>query len=85
MAINIQENLDEYWSKVEQYLKEKGSLNISISAIKKDLTNLLIQTLNNLVKALHFEEIYNYIPSEKRNITKSGIIAYEKGKNYIKV
>ena len=83
-AIDLQENFDEYWSKVEEYLKEKGSLDISISAIKKDIANLLIQTLNNLVKVLHFEEIDNYIPSEKRNITKSGIMGHEKGKKLYK-
>ena len=84
LAIDLQENFDEYWSKVEEYLKEKGTLDISILAIKKDISYLLVQTLNNLVKVLHFEEIDNYIPSEKRNITKSGIMAHEKGKKLYK-
>ncbi len=84
IVLNLQENFTEYWSLVEEYLKEKGSLDITISAIKKDLSNILIQSLINLVKVLHFEEIDNYISEEKRNITKSGIMGYENGKKIYK-
>ena len=80
MTICLQKNFDEYWNEVEKYLKEKGSLNISITNIKKDLVNLLTYSLSNLVKVLHFEEIDNYINEKDRNITKTGIMAHEKGK-----
>ena len=80
MVSCFQEKFDDYWNQVEEYLMEKGTLNISISAIKKDLSNLLINSIANLVKVLHFDEIDNYIPDNDKNITKTGIMANKKGK-----
>ena len=37
-------------------------------------------TLSNLVKVLHFEEIDNYIPQNKRNMTESGMMGHKKAK-----
>lgn len=55
-------------------MKEKESLDISFKTVKKDLSNLLIHSLANLIKLLHFKEIDNYIPENERNITKAGIM-----------
>ena len=76
----FQEKFDDIWTEVENYLKQKGSLDISISAVKKDLSNILIQSLSNLIKILHFEEIDNYISESDRNITKTGIMGNKNGK-----
>ena len=84
MVFYLQNNFDDYWTEVKLYLKEKKSLDITISAIKKDLTNLLMYTLSNLVKVIHFEEIDNYISEKDRNIKKTGIMAHDKGKKIYK-
>jgi hypothetical protein len=76
----LQENYEASWNQVKDYLEEKGTLNITISAIKKDISNLLINSISNLVKVLHFEEIDNYIPENEKNITRKGLMAYKKGK-----
>ena len=76
----LQENYEAYWNQVKDYLEKKGSLNISISAIKKDISNLLINSMTKLVKVLHFDEIDNYISDKEKNITKHGLMAYKKGK-----
>ena len=76
----FEQNFNEYWKKVEDYMKEKNSLDITISVVKKDLSNLLIQSLVNLIKVLHFEEIDNYIKEDERNITDAGIMGHSKGK-----
>ena len=68
----IQENFDEYFNLVENYKKEKGSLNSTILVIKKDISNLVIKSLVNLIKVLNFDEIDNYISD--KNVTKSGIM-----------
>ena len=80
MATCFQEKFDDIWTEIENYLKKKDSLDISIIAVKKDLSNLLIQSLANLIKVLHFEEIDNYITDKERNITKTGIMGNPKGK-----
>ena len=80
IATCFQEKFDEIWTEVENYLKEKGSIDISIKAVKKDLSTLLIQSLANLIKVLHFEEIDNYISEKDRNITRAGIMGNPKGK-----
>ena len=74
----IEENFDKYWPIVENQLQNKAYLNSSISAVKKDLTYILLQTLTNLGKVIHFDEIDGYIDSEK---TKTGIIKNETYKN----
>ena len=76
----FEHNFNEYWAQVNDYLKENGSLDLTILAIKKDLSNLLIQSLANLIKILHYEEIDGYIKEDDRNITESGIMGYLQGK-----
>jgi len=77
VATCFEQNFDIYWSQVEEFLKESETLDQSIIAIKKDLANLLIQSLANLIKVLHFEEIDGYILNN--NSTKSGLMRNEKG------
>ena len=80
IATCFQEQFDDIWTEVENYLKDKESLDVSVKAVKKDLSNLLINSLANLIKLLHFEEIDNYISESDRNITKAGIMGNAKGK-----
>ena len=66
----LEDNFDKIMEKIESilnntYIKE------AIEAIKKDLLNILIQTIQNLAKIIHFEEIDGKIGL---NITDNGII-----------
>ena len=71
-SICLQEKFDIYWEKVENKLIEtKKYLNSSITAIKKDASYIIMQTLVNLAKIIHYDELDGYINSEK---TKTGII-----------
>ena len=71
-TICLQEKFDIYWEKVENKLKEtKKYLNSSITAIKKDASYIIMQTLVNLAKIIHYDELDGYINSSK---TKTGII-----------
>ena len=77
----LQEKFDEYWPKIETYLKEKQNyLKQSILAVKKDLANILMQSLSNLVNVLHFEEIDGYIQEIKEEAKKEGLILIDKAK-----
>ena len=77
----LQEKFNEYWPKIEKYLEEKKSyLKQSILAVKKDVSNILMQSLSNLVNVLHFEEIDGYIQQAKDEIEKNGLIALDKAK-----
>ena len=77
----LQEKFNEYWPKIESYLEEKKSyLKQSILAVKKDVSNILMQTISNLVNVLHFEEIDGYIQQAKDEIEKNGLIALDKAK-----
>ena len=77
----LQEKFDEYWPKIEKYLQEKKSyLKQSILAVKKDVSNILMQTISNLVNVLHFEEIDGHIQQAKEEIKKNGLIALDKAK-----
>jgi len=76
----LQENYEAYWNQVKEFLDEKGSLNITITAIKEDISNLLINTMANLVKVLHFDEIDNYISEDDKNITNYGLMSSKQGK-----
>ena len=75
----LQEDFDNYWPIVEKQLEEKEYLNSTISAIKKDVLYIILQTLTNLAKVIHYDEIDGNINSEK---TKTGIILNE---TYIKI
>ena len=81
LTICLQEKFDEYWPKVEQYLKEKKSyLEQSIKAVKRDVSNILMEALSNLVNVLHFEEIDGYLKQAKDEIEKNGLIVADKVK-----
>jgi len=82
LANCLQEKFNEYWPKIEQYLKEKQNyLQQSILAVKKDISNILMQSLSNLVNLLHFEEIDGYIQQAKEEVEKNGLIIIDKAKN----
>lgn len=71
-TICLKENFDIYWEQVEKKLIEtKKYLNTSITAIKKDATYIIMKTLVNLAKIIHYDELDGYINSEK---TETGII-----------
>ena len=79
-TICLQEDFDNYWTKVEKQLTSKEEyLDSTISAIKKDVLYIILQTLTNLAKVIHYDEIDGYINSTK---TKTGIILNE---TYIKI
>lgn len=75
----LQEKFEEYWVKAEQYLKEKkGYIEYSILAVKRDISNIIMQILSNLVNVLHFDEIDGHIQDAKEAIKETGLIVHEK-------
>jgi hypothetical protein len=80
MITCIQENYEDYWNQVKEYLEERGTPNITISNVKEDISNILINSMGNLVKILRFDEIDNYMPENEKNITSNGLMASKKGK-----
>ena len=76
MVTCFEKNFNPFWNQVEVFLKSNETLDQSIIAIKKDLEILLIQSLVNLVKVLHFEEIDGYI---SKSVTEAGIMKNKKG------
>lgn len=66
----LEKNFDTIWQKLESILTNTY-LQEAIKAIKKDLENIILQTLQNLAKIIHFEEIDGKISV---NITNNGII-----------
>ena len=76
----LQSNYEVYWNQVKEYLENRKSLNITINAIKKDISNLLIYSMANLVKVLHFDELDNYLSENEKNITNVGLMASKQGK-----
>ena len=76
----LHENFENYWKNVEKQKRSSNNvLNSTISAIKKDVVYIMLQTLTNLAKVIHFDEIDGYINKEK---TKTGLILNE---TYIKI
>ena len=73
-TICLQENFDYYWEKVENQLKKKENYADTIAAIKKDVLYILLQTLTNLPKVIHYDELDGYINVRK---TKTGLILNE--------
>lgn len=68
----LQDKFDAYWPKFENTLIEtKQYLDSSISAIKRDVSYLILQTLVNLAKIIHYDELDGNTKDEK---TKTGII-----------
>ena len=77
----LTEKYNEYWPKVEEYLKNtKNYVQESVDAVKKDVLVLILQTLTNLVNALHFDEIDGYINQKVKNIQDNGLMLYDKAK-----
>ncbi len=76
----LQNEFEKYWTKVSEFLeKEKGYLKESVAAVKRDAENIILQTLTNLVNALHFDEIDGFIDKTKEKITEKGMMIYDKG------
>lgn len=73
----LEEKFEEYWPEVKSKLTDKTY----IISLKKDITNLLIQTASNLVSVIHFEELDGYI--QKAN-NKTGLISSENAKKFTK-
>ena len=73
-TICLQENFDNYWQKIENQLSNKSYYDCSKSAVKKDSLYIILQTLTNLAKVIHYDEIDGYINSTK---TKTGLILNE--------
>jgi hypothetical protein len=84
MITCIQENYENYWNEVKYNLEEKGTSNKYISEVKEDISNLLINSMANLIKILHFNEIDNYISEDEKNMTSNGLMAFKKGKQIYK-
>ncbi len=73
-AVNcLQTNFNDYWTKIDESLNNKE---YSLS-LKKDTTNLLIQSISNLVGVIHYEELDGYI---KEANDKTGLISSENAK-----
>ena len=73
-AICLQENFDYIWKKVENQLNDSQDYVDTIAAIKKDVLYILLQTLTNLAKFFHYDELDGYINATK---TKTGLILNE--------
>jgi hypothetical protein len=84
MASCLQENYNNYWNQVREYLVRKETPDTTIAAVKKDISNLLIKSISNLIKVLHFDEIDNYISGNEKNITNKGLMSSKKGKQIYK-
>ena len=68
----LQDTFDEYWNITNLYLQNiKQYLNSSIIALKKDILYTIFQTLSNLPKIMHFEELDEHIKEQK---TKTGLL-----------
>lgn len=69
----LQEQLKEHWGEIQAKLsKETNEL-----ALKKDITFILIQSIENLVGIIHFEEIDEFI---KKADEKTGLISSDSAK-----
>ena len=68
----LKEELTKHWPEIEQKLKETN-----IDAYKQDITNVVIQSMENLVGVIHFEELDGYIPQCD---AKTGLINNEYAK-----
>lgn len=78
ITLCLQENFEEYWNNVQNSLEEKSSLPETIKSIKKDISLILIKSLNNLINILHYDEVDGYIKND--DISKAGIMKNSEGK-----
>ena len=74
---DIKDNFEETWNKIETYLKDKKYLNTSIISVKKDILITNFQSILNLPKSIHFQEIEGKINGNKTN---TGLFISEIGK-----
>ena len=66
----IQNNFEQLWNSVEDHLKNvKKYLNGTISAVKRDIEIIILQTLENLAKVIDFEQLDGYIDTVEEEIT----------------
>ena len=76
---------NEYWPVVEDYLrKKKKYLELSIKAVKKDVENIILKTLENLAQLIHFDQLDGYIATAQEEIKKTGLIVCDKAKHIYK-
>ena len=81
----VNEKFNEYWPKIEKHLKEKKEyIQETVDAIKKDASTIIMQTLSNLVEALHFDEIDGYIDQTAKKVKNTGLILYDKSQKVYK-
>ena len=77
MVKHLVEHFKEIWTSVEPTISETE---IKIKIIKTDITNLLIQTVNNLGDILNFEELDEMLEEGAKVIEKTGILVSTKAK-----
>ena len=66
----------QYWGLVETHLKNtKNCLNGTISAVKRDIEIIIL-----LSKVIDFEQLDGYIATTEKEITKTGLIIYDKAR-----
>ena len=69
----LQEKLDKNWPEISEKFKEEDK----VIEFEKDITTLMIQSIENLVGIIHFEEIDGVI---KRADEKTGLISSDSAK-----
>ena len=69
----LQEKLDQNWDEISEKLKEKDK----VIEFEKDITSLMIQSIENLVGIIHYEEIDEII---KKADEKTGLISSDSAK-----
>lgn len=73
-SLCLQEYFDDFWKKIQSKI-DNLYLNTSISTIKKDVIFIIFQTLTNLPKVIHYDEIDGYINVKRTN---TGLIPNER-------
>lgn len=76
-SINLSNQFDEYWTLIKNSLKEKESEEY-IKQLEKETLLSIMTILSNLPRIIHFDEIDGYINKTEINITKTGLILFEK-------
>ena len=77
MVKHIVEHFEEIWTSVKSNLT---NTEIDIKIIRTDVTNLLIQTVNNLGDILNFDELDEVLEEGAKVIEKTGILVSTKAK-----
>lgn len=75
----LQNKFSDYWTRTKNYLQTKTDyLDQSILAVKRDASNIIMQTLSNLVNVLHFDEIDGYLREANAKVENTGLMVYDK-------